>query len=141
MKHKPLFILGAVMVLVITGSAFAYQKMQGTPSSPGRYAELAQCITDSGAKFYGAFWCPHCQDQKRAFGDAVGLLPYVECSAPDGKSQLEVCTTAGVTSYPTWEFGDGTRTTGNIKLESLAQLTKCPFPAPVSDTSTENPTQ
>ena len=141
MKQKPLFILGAVMVLVIIGSALAYQKMQGTTSTPGLYAELAQCIKDSGATFYGAFWCPHCQEQKRAFGDAASLLPYVECSAPDGKSQLEVCATAGVTSYPTWEFGDGARTTGNIKLESLAQLTNCPFPQPVSSTSTESSVQ
>jgi len=21
---------------------------------------LAECLTESGAKFYGAYWCPHC---------------------------------------------------------------------------------
>jgi hypothetical protein len=37
-----------------------------------------------GAKFYGAFWCSHCYDQKVQFGaQAAELLPYVECF-PDG---------------------------------------------------------
>jgi thiol-disulfide isomerase/thioredoxin len=34
-------------------------------TSPGKYDEFAKCLTDNGAKFYGAFWCPHCQAQKK----------------------------------------------------------------------------
>lgn len=33
---------------------------------------------------YGAFWCPHCEDQREAFGrEAMADFPYVECF-PDG---------------------------------------------------------
>jgi hypothetical protein len=66
----------------------------------GTYDVLAQCIADSGTKFYGAFWCSHCKEQKENFGDSVDLLPYVECD-PNGKnSQANVCKAKGVESYP-----------------------------------------
>jgi len=69
-----------------------------------KYDSFATCIKDSGATFYGAFWCPHCQEQKAAFGKAQKLLPYVECSNPDGKSQNLICEAAKITGYPTWDF-------------------------------------
>ena len=33
---------------------------------PGKYDTFASCIKESGALFYGAFWCPHCQEIGRA---------------------------------------------------------------------------
>lgn len=95
------------------------------PQKPGELDPFASCIADSGAIFYGAFWCPHCQNQKAIFGASARLLPYIECSAPDGKSQLAVCTDAGVTSYPTWEFAGGVREGGVLSLERLSELTSC----------------
>ncbi len=89
-------------------------------------ADLAQCLTESGAKFYGASWCGHCQNQKAMFKTAVGLLPYVECAAADG-SQTAVCTENNITGYPTWVFGDGTRQSGEIPLATLAEKTGCPL--------------
>lgn len=92
---------------------------------PGKLDTFAQCITDSGAKFYGAYWCPHCQAQKNAFGKSAKLLPYIECSTPDGKGQLDVCKQAGVTGYPTWIFADGTQASGEVPLKNLAEKTNC----------------
>jgi len=126
--NTPLYIMIAATALVVIGGVVAYA-MSGDSVKKDTYNELAQCITDSGAKFYGAYWCPHCQDQKKAFGSAVKLLPYVECSTPDGKGQTQACIDAGITSYPTWEFPDGTRVTGNIALKSLAEATDCEMPA------------
>jgi len=126
---KQFIILGGVMVLLVALGAFAYTSMSGPSVTAGTYTELAQCIKDSGAKFYGAFWCPHCQDQKSMFGDAAELLPYIECSAPNGRDQLEVCAQAGIKGYPTWEFADGKRTSGTITLQSLGMLTNCSVPA------------
>lgn len=94
----------------------------------GKYTELAQCIKNSGAKFYGAFWCPHCQEQKKLFGDAVTELPYIECSNPDKKSQTQVCIDAKITGYPTWEFADGSRLDGEVSLAKLAEETSCVVP-------------
>lgn len=46
--------------------------------------DLARRLRAAGAKFYGAFWCSHCFEQKEAFGAAAAKeLPYVECY-PDG---------------------------------------------------------
>lgn len=92
---------------------------------PGKYDTFATCIKDSGAKFYGAFWCPHCQATKAMFGKSAKLLPYVECSQPDGKGQLPICTTAGIEGYPTWVFADGSRLSGERTLQELAEKTSC----------------
>ena len=89
---------------------------------------LANCIGDKGAKFYGAFWCAHCNNQKEMFGNAAELLPYIECSTPDGEGQLDVCKDNNVGSYPTWEFADGSRETGELSPEKLAEKTGCELP-------------
>jgi hypothetical protein len=93
-----------------------------------KYDEFAQCIDASGAKFYGAFWCSHCADQKNMFGSSSKYLPYVECSTSDKKSELPVCQQAGINSYPTWVFSDGSKG-GVLSLEQLSQRTNCPLPA------------
>ena len=64
---------------------------------------LAIHLTQSGAKMYGASWCPHCQQQKSYFGASANRLPYIECS-PNGQGTPESaeCRTAGIKSYPTW---------------------------------------
>ena len=70
---------------------------------------------------YGSFWCPHCEHQKELFGEAVELLPYVECD-PDGvDSQAELCQEKEIQGYPTWEI-DGEFYVGGRSLEELAQL-------------------
>lgn len=95
-----------------------------TSRTGGKYDQLAQCITDSGAKFYGAFWCPHCQAQKAAFGKSAKLLPYIECSNPD-KTQADVCKQADIKGYPTWVFADGIQASGEVPLKNLAEKTNC----------------
>ncbi len=96
--------------------------------TPGKYDEFAQCITDSGAKFYGAYWCPHCQTQKTTFGKSAKKLPYVECALSQDK-QTQICIDQKIESYPTWEFADGTRVTGQQTFEELAAKTSCAVPA------------
>lgn len=95
---------------------------------PGAYDVFARCLKEKGAVFYGAFWCPHCQNQKMMFGKSAKLLPYVECSTPDGKNQFQVCKDKQIEGYPTWEFADGSRETGEVALERLSEKTKCQLP-------------
>lgn len=113
-----------VVILVIAGGIWAFNASSG----PGPYDSLAKCLGEKGAKFYGAFWCPHCKEQKELFGSSAKYLPYIECSTPDGKGQTDVCKQANIQSYPTWEFADGSRTSGVVALVSLAQKTSCPLP-------------
>lgn len=114
----------AISVLVLGGIVWLIM----IPNKPGKLDAFASCIKDSGAIFYGAFWCPHCQNQKALFGSSAKLLPYLECSTPDGRGQLPVCTDAGVTGYPTWVFADGSREGGEVSLERLSEKTACPLP-------------
>ncbi|MFH1473207.1 MAG: hypothetical protein ABIF06_02245 [bacterium] len=98
------------------------------PSKSSQYDTFASCINDSGTLFYGTFWCPVCKNQKANFGSSAKLLPYIECSTADGKSQLPICNEAGITGYPTWVFPDGSQEKGNIPLERLSELTSCSLP-------------
>jgi thiol-disulfide isomerase/thioredoxin len=93
-----------------------------------KYDDFATCLKDRGAKFYGAFWCPHCQSQKAIFGKSAGLLPYIECSTPNGLAQSQICIDNKVTVYPTWEFSDGSRLNGELDLITLGIKTSCELP-------------
>jgi thiol-disulfide isomerase/thioredoxin len=98
------------------------------PYQPDKYDDFASCISEKGAVFYGAFWCPHCQSQKAAFGRSERFLKYVECSTPDSQGQTKICADKGIKSYPTWEFADGSREYGEISMDILARKTGCILP-------------
>jgi len=123
-----------IFAIVIAG--FIYIK--SIPPPPGEYDGFARCIAASGAKFYGAFWCPHCAAQKALFGSSEQYLPYVECSLPDESGQTQVCIDKGIKGYPTWYFADGSTSTGETSLETLSAKTGCALPgqsAPVATSS------
>ena len=121
-KNKFFFIV--LFAVAVIGLAFLIYK---PPASPEMIA-FAECLGERGATFYGAFWCPHCQNQKAMFGSADKYLPYIECSTPDGRGQLPICQEANVTGYPTWEFADGSRLSGEIPIRTLAEKTGCAAP-------------
>lgn len=116
-------MIGVIAVVALFVGFGVWNKTQ-----PGKYDAFAQCLGEKGAIFYGAFWCPHCQEQKALFGRSKDKLPYIECSAPNGKDQLDVCKEAGVTGYPTWILKDGTRLNSIQSLETLAEKTGCALP-------------
>jgi thiol-disulfide isomerase/thioredoxin len=119
---KFVVIILLVVVLVIVIGVFANK-----PKEVGKFGPFAQCIKDSGAEFYGAFWCPHCQDQKAAFGNAKRLLPYIECSNAD-RSQTQICIDKKIEGYPTWIFKDESRLSGFVPMATLAEKTQCILP-------------
>jgi hypothetical protein len=116
-----------IIALAILFFGFVFWLIK-TPGKGGQLDTFATCLTENGAKFYGAFWCPHCQNQKALFGRSAKLLPYVECSTPDGKGQNQLCTDIGIKGYPTWIFKDGTIENGEVSLERLSELSNCPLP-------------
>ncbi|MGH7405542.1 MAG: vitamin K epoxide reductase family protein [Candidatus Methylomirabilales bacterium] len=81
---------------------------------------LAVHLADSNAQFFGAVWCPHCEDQKRIFGASAHRLPYIECS-PYGRSgpQAARCQEMGIRVYPTWIIS-GRRYEGLLSQGELA---------------------
>ena len=124
MKKGALIFWITIVVLIVLALSASFLVQTG----PGNLDSFTQCLKDKGAVFYGAFWCPHCQNTKRLFGASEKLLPYVECSTTDGKGQLQVCIDKKVESYPTWEFADGSRLTGERSLQELADKTSCTLP-------------
>ncbi len=118
-KINSLIILGIITLLVTTSCTPAEPEPQEVNPA---LQSLAECLTESGAKLYGAYWCPHCIEQKEIFGASKDSLPYVECT-----EEQETCTNAGITGYPTWIFADGTAATGAQTPETLANLAGCTY--------------
>ena len=125
MRIKVFFI---IIIILILGVILTVASRSASQDTSGKYDAFAQCLKDKGATFYGSFWCSHCQSEKKLFGSSEKLLPYVECSTPDGLKQTQICTDKKIVGYPTWEFADGTRTNGEATLETLAQKTSCTLP-------------
>lgn len=123
-KTKKIVIVGIILLIIAVGVLFLISGSK----NPGKLDGFAQCLKDKGAVFYGAFWCSHCQNQKAMFGTSEKLLSYVECSTPDGKGQLDICKQNKIEGYPTWEFSDKTRETGEVPLDTLAEKTGCVLP-------------
>lgn len=92
------------------------------------YDSFAKCLTESGFTMYGAFWCPHCADQKEMFGDAFQYIDYVECDPRDEAGQPELCLEKGVESYPTWIYKDGRKWEGVQSFDALGEVAKCDLP-------------
>lgn len=113
-----------VLVVVIAGGLYAFVHHQQT----SRYKAFAQCLSSKGAKMYGAFWCPHCSEQKELFGSSFEYVDYVECGIKGSRGVAPACTDANIKHFPTWIFADGTRVEGEHQLEFLSQETGCALP-------------
>ncbi|PIN79674.1 hypothetical protein COV16_02875, partial [Candidatus Woesearchaeota archaeon CG10_big_fil_rev_8_21_14_0_10_34_8] len=60
--------------------------------------------------------------------DSWDYMNHIECST-QSKSMTQKCIDAGIESYPTWEFGDGTRFVGELDFEQLSQASGCSLPS------------
>lgn len=90
-------------------------------SSP-RALALAEALNQRDAKFYGAYWCSHCANQKETLGrEAMKLVPYLECDAQGLNSKRDQCQAAGIKGYPTWSV-NGELFPGEKDLDELADL-------------------
>lgn len=90
--------------------------------SSARALDIAKRLAARGGKFYGAFWCSHCANQKEMLGqEAMRIVPYYEC-APDGlNSKRAQCVAAELKGYPTWEL-DGLKFPGERNLDDLEAM-------------------
>jgi hypothetical protein len=119
------FVFYFIGIVAVAAVAFL---LWNNNNKPAQYDQLAQCLADSGAKMYGAWWCPHCNNQKEAFGKSWKIFSdaggYVECSTAD-RQQTEICQQTGITGYPTWRFPDGSELSGEVNFYLLAQHSNC----------------
>lgn len=119
-----MLIGGAVLVV---GVLIGFAVYRG--SAPSSYDGFAQCLTEKGVKMYGAWWCPHCANQKVAFGTAFKHVEYVECSPGNTRTMSEQCKAEGIKSFPTWVFADKHMLAGERTLAELSTETGCQLPA------------
>ena len=123
MKTFTKIILSLILLGII--GLIGFRMTGNVVSEPGKYDAFAQCLSDNGVKMYGAYWCPHCEDQKTMFGDSWKNVNYIECSLPQRRGQTQICIAESIQSYPTWEFADGTRVLGTLSFQELSARTSC----------------
>ncbi|MBI5370127.1 hypothetical protein HZA85_02995 [Candidatus Uhrbacteria bacterium] len=117
-----LYLLAAFIIIVLL------VVVASRGAKPSRYDSFAQCLTDNGVKMFGAWWCPHCANQKKEFEGAFDKINYTECSEPGSQAMNQTCKDAGIEGYPTWEFKDASRLSGEQTLETLGQKADCSLP-------------
>jgi hypothetical protein len=118
-------IIGAVIALALGATYYV-----GYHQRAHKYDAFAKCLTQRDVKMYGAYWCPHCADQKALFDAAFKYVNYIECGVPGNTSKIQdSCTDAGIKHFPTWQFPPtGERVEGTMPLGDLSLRTGCPLP-------------
>jgi hypothetical protein len=122
--NRTRYIMIAIVIVIAFAAAYYFLWYKHT----SRLDAFAKCLTAKQAKMYGAFWCPHCEEQKEKFGSSFQYAPYIECGIKGSKGIEPVCTQAGIKRFPTWIFADGTRVEGEHELDFLANATGCSLP-------------
>jgi hypothetical protein len=113
----------AIVVAVLGVAYYFYHRNEH------KHDAFAHCLSDRGAKMYGAWWCPHCIEQKEKFAASFEYVNYVECGIKgDTHGQSQVCKDENVKHYPTWQFPPtGERVDRIFSLEELSDRTGCPL--------------
>ncbi|HKR86449.1 MAG TPA: hypothetical protein VJS37_19970 [Terriglobales bacterium] len=120
-----IWILLAIVVLVGVWAAYDYYSSRNVSTLDN----FAKCVSSQGTRMYGAWWCPHCADQKESFGLAFQYVTYTECGIEGQPHSLnDQCRNAGIKNFPTWQFADGHREEGVLSLPDLASKTRCKLP-------------
>ncbi len=121
-----------IAVLALVGLAalgfVIYNYSLSSSQAAGQLDDFAKCLTEKGAVMYGAYWCPHCANQKNMFEGSMKYVNYVECDARGNNANPALCREKGINGYPTWIFGNGERLEGEVQLSQLAQMTGCSLP-------------
>lgn len=95
---------------------------EATSVPDGKYDNLAKCLAEKKITMYGAYWCSHCQNEKKGFGSSFQYVPYVECT-----EETQKCIDAKILGYPSWVFPDGRTLEGAQGVERLASESGCPL--------------
>jgi uncharacterized membrane protein len=116
-----------------------------TTESSMQALKLANDLENLNTRFFGAFWCGHCYEQKQILGrEAMNKIPYIECSRDGLNSQANLyvsgcipfplhkfpylthsfccrCKERKVPGYPTWEI-NGELYPGEQSIEELQEV-------------------
>ena len=117
--------LYAVLLVAALGAGY-YVRNRGQH----KHDAFARCLKERGVKMFGAWWCPHCVEQKEKFGASFEYAPYVECGIKgDVHGRAQVCKDENIKGFPTWQFPPtGERVEQVLTLKELSDRTGCPLP-------------
>jgi hypothetical protein len=124
-RNRGRIAIYALIIAAVIGVAYYF-----VHRSEHKYDAFAKCLGSRGVKMYGAYWCPHCQEQKELFGASFEYAPYVECGIKgDTHGLAQVCKDESIKHYPTWQFPPtGERVERVFPLEELRDRTGCELP-------------
>jgi hypothetical protein len=122
-KSRRIIVIAVLIVLAFSLVVYFLRR-----NHVGRLDAFAQCLTAKQAKMYGAYWCPHCSEQKEMFDSSFAYAPYVECGIKGSHALEPICTQKAIQRFPTWIFADGTRVEGKQELDFLSEKTGCALP-------------
>src|SRR6202521_3332661 len=117
-----------IVTALLIVAAFAAVIYLGLRKRGNRLDGFAKCLASKQVKMYGAYWCPHCADQKAMFESSFQYVPYVECGVPGSHDEAPLCKDAGIKHFPTWQFSEGERQEGTLSLQTLVTKTGCSLP-------------
>jgi len=123
-KNKKIYI--PIIILAVVVISIIFFKPSGE-SVTGEFDDFVNCLAEKDAKFYGAYWCGHCNTQKELFHDSEDLIKekvYIECADDAINNEREKCIEAGITAYPTWII-NGEKSTGTKSISQLSELSGC----------------
>jgi len=93
-------------------------------TSSERALQLAASLQSLNTKFFGAYWCSHCYDQKQTMGyEAMQQIPYIECAKDGFQSQSSLCKATKIPGYPTWQI-NGKLFPGEQSLDELEEIVR-----------------
>jgi len=108
-----------IIIAIFSFAVFLHGRVKPNPAMDA----FAKCLAEKGITMYGAYWCPHCKNEKQAFGSSFQYVPYVECT-----KEIEKCLSQKIDEYPTWIFPDGRKLEGEQGIAKLAAASGCPIP-------------
>lgn len=124
-RKKGIIVAILIFLIIVAGGVwFGFVKTpeSKTISNP-KIDAFAKCLTQKGVVMYGAYWCPHCQRQKKLFGGSFQYINYVECT-----KDVKKCQEKKIEGYPTWIFKNGERIAREATFLELAENTSCKAP-------------
>lgn len=123
--HTAVLTICVLGIVVIGSTAFQSDSFdfhdESTMTANSFQLGLAKHLLKTGAKMYGSYKCPHCNDQKALFGDASRYVDYVECDPAGPNANPNLCFSRGIMNYPTWEI-NGVYYEGAKSLPELSNI-------------------
>jgi glutaredoxin len=116
---KDIYLISSLFILSLFILSAVLAGCTSQPQGLGKFESLAKCLTANNTVMYGTSWCPHCQNQKKAFGASFQYINFVDCDA-----DAAACTDAGIQGYPTWII-NGTSYAGEQNIYDLAKNSGC----------------